>query len=183
MSPVNTTILISVVIAAVYLLTNLSFPADHNFVLGEYCSQPKYFLKSSYESNVNSLLTSFVNSAALSAYNNFTVDGIYGLYQCRGDPSYGSADCVSCVSQAVRRLRSICARACGGSMQLEGCFVKYDKVAFLGVPDKTSVVNSCRIEFAYKSDEVARTNALLSFLVASVQWRTQNLFLSGSSTC
>ncbi|VVB17351.1 unnamed protein product [Arabis nemorensis] len=186
MSPVKTTtILISSVVfaAVVYLLTNFSSsPADH--IIQDHCSEPNYFPKSffsfnnyfpissSYESNVNSLLTSFVNSASVSSYNNFTVDGnpkdtVHGLYQCRGDPSYGAADCVNCVSQAVRRLRNICAGAPGGWIQLEGCLVKYDNVAFVGVPDKTLVRNSCVFPFRYKPDEVARTNALLRYLVAS----------------
>lgn len=52
-------------------------------------------------------------------------------------------------------------------MQLDGCFVKYDNTTFLGVEDKTVLVNKCGPSIAYDSDALTRRDALLGFLAAS----------------
>ncbi|KFK33384.1 hypothetical protein AALP_AA5G006100 [Arabis alpina] len=157
-------------IAVVSLVGTFSLAAVDTFVYGG-CSQPKYFPGSLYESNVNSLLTSFVNSASLYTYNNFTIPGdiaaVYGLYQCRGDLSSSSGDCARCVARAVSRLGSLCVGACGGALQLEGCFVKYDNATFLGVEDKTVVVRRCGSPVGYNSDELTRRDSVVGYLAAS----------------
>jgi hypothetical protein len=55
------------------------------------CTQDKYDPGSSFSTNLNSMLTSFVNSASSYSYNNFSIPGpdapVYGLYKCRGDLS------------------------------------------------------------------------------------------------
>ncbi|CAH8363595.1 unnamed protein product, partial [Eruca vesicaria subsp. sativa] len=161
-----TIISISVVIAAVYLLTNFAFPAVEPLVYYHYCSPPKYFPGSSSKSNVSSLLNMFVNSASIYTYNNLTVNGNYGLHQCRGDLS--SDECVSCVAQAVRLLQSHSVGETGCALQLEGCLVKHDNVMFFGVADNTAMVMSCGTPAGYnkyKSDEL--TNALVNKVVAS----------------
>ncbi|KAG4935018.1 hypothetical protein JHK82_049321 [Glycine max] len=123
----------------------LSSPAD--FFLYGGCTQQRYTSNSPYESNLNSLLTSLVNSATYSSYNNLTVvgssqsDAVYGLYQCRGD--LAMPDCAACVSRAVSRAGQLCPATCGGAVQLDGCFIKYDNVTFLGVEDKTVVLKRC----------------------------------------
>ncbi|KAK4805000.1 hypothetical protein SAY86_004817 [Trapa natans] len=119
-----------------------------DFVYGG-CSHQKYYPGSPYESNLDSLLTSIVNSAAFSSYSNFTaagaspMDAIYGMYQCRGD--LPELDCAACVSHAVIRTRALCPGTCGAAAQLEGCYVKYDNSTFLGVEDKTVVLKKCGI--------------------------------------
>ncbi|XP_013703724.2 plasmodesmata-located protein 6 [Brassica napus] len=160
-------------ITVLFLLGTFTFAAVDTFVYGG-CSQTKYFPGSPYESNVNSLLTSFVSSASLYTYNNFTVNGIsggdgsvYGLYQCRGDLSLGSGDCARCVARAVSRLGSLCAGATGGALQLEGCFVKYDNSTFLGVEDKTVVVRRCGSPVGYNSDEMTRRDSVVGYLSTS----------------
>ncbi|MCI60636.1 cysteine-rich repeat secretory protein 60-like, partial [Trifolium medium] len=52
-------------------------------------------------------------------------------------------DCSSCVAHAVSRAGNICPGVCGGVVQLEGCYVKYDNDKFLGVEDKTIVLKKC----------------------------------------
>ncbi|KAI4339452.1 hypothetical protein MLD38_024396 [Melastoma candidum] len=124
-----------------------SFSLDYtSFVFGG-CSQQKFSPSSPYQSNVNSLLTSLLNSASYSSYNNYTVPGssmgdvVYGLFQCRGDLSL--PDCATCVSQAVSRVGTLCSNTCGAAVQLQGCFIKYDNDTFLGVEDKTVVLKKC----------------------------------------
>ncbi|KAL0828345.1 hypothetical protein Bca101_052023 [Brassica carinata] len=116
MSSTKTIISISVVIAAVYLLKIFAFPVEP-LVYYHYCSPAKYFHGPSSKSNIDSLLNLFVNSASIYTYNNLTVNGVYGLYQCRGDVS--SSDCVSCIAQAVRLLQSDSLGESGRALQLK----------------------------------------------------------------
>ncbi|MED6121993.1 Plasmodesmata-located protein 7, variant 2 [Stylosanthes scabra] len=137
--------LLLLALMVVYLSSCYSAPID-TFVYGG-CTQQRYNPSTPYESNLNSLLGSLVNSATFSAYNNLTVlsstqSGVaYGLYQCRGD--LAMPDCASCVARAVSRAGELCPATCGGAVQLDGCFVKYDNVAFVGVEDKSVVLRKC----------------------------------------
>ncbi|VFQ88126.1 unnamed protein product [Cuscuta campestris] len=109
----------------------------------------KFSPGSPFESNLNSLLASLVNSASNSSYNNFTAAGptgqaadvVRGLYQCRGDLS--ASDCAACVSGTVPQFPHFCPSATGGVLQMEGCLVKYDNADFIGMEDKTVVYKSC----------------------------------------
>lgn len=104
-------------------LASPAMSAADSFVYGG-CSQFKYSSGSAYESGVNSLFTSLVNSANSAPYNNFTMTGptpedtAYGLFQCRGDLS--PSTCFSCVSHAVNQLSALCMKSTGGALQLEG---------------------------------------------------------------
>ncbi|XP_015895423.2 plasmodesmata-located protein 6 [Ziziphus jujuba] len=155
------------------LVTTPSTSATETFVFGG-CSQLKYAPGSPYESNVNSLLTSAVNSAMSTSYNNFTISGssssssqdtVYGLFQCRGD--LNGNDCGRCVARAVSQLGTLCVDSFGGALQLEGCFVKYDNSKFLGVEDKTVVVKKCGPSIGYDSDALTRRDAVLAYLGTS----------------
>ncbi|KAH6773905.1 plasmodesmata-located protein 6 [Perilla frutescens var. hirtella] len=140
------------------------------------CSQLKYNPGSPYESNVNSVLTSILNSASYANYNNFKIslpgsaadDVVYGLFQCRGDLS--GSDCHECVTNALGRLGSTCVGASGGALQLEGCFVRYDNTSFVGAPDKTVVSDKCGPLIADDSDVLTRRDAVLSYLEAGGQF-------------
>ncbi|XP_061342901.1 plasmodesmata-located protein 7-like [Gastrolobium bilobum] len=151
------------------LSTSLSYSTDL-FLYGG-CTQQRYNPNSPYESNLNSLLSSLINSATFSSYNNFTVVGsspndvVYGLYQCRGD--LAMQDCASCVSRAVSRAGDLCPEACGGAVQLDGCFVKYDNATFLGVEDKTVVLRKCGPSVGYDPNSMGVRDAVLSGLAGS----------------
>ncbi|KAJ4710047.1 Cysteine-rich repeat secretory protein like [Melia azedarach] len=124
-------LLLLLVSLTVSVLPTPSSSATDTFVFGG-CSQLKYIQGSWYENSVNSMLTSLVNSAMFTSYNNFTIQGansqetLYGLFQCRGD--LNTADCGRCVSRAVSQLGTLCLDSCGGALQLDGCFVKRDAV-------------------------------------------------------
>ncbi|KAA8547695.1 hypothetical protein F0562_004124 [Nyssa sinensis] len=135
------------------------------------CAQVKYVPNSPYESNLNSLLTSLVNSATYSAYNNYTIMGsgpqdvVYGLYQCRGDVAM--PDCAMCVARSVSQLGLLCSQKCGGAVQLEGCFVKYDNATFLGVEDKTVVLKKCGPSIGYETEAMGRRDAVMAGLAGA----------------
>ncbi|XP_047311541.1 plasmodesmata-located protein 7 [Impatiens glandulifera] len=131
------------------------------------CSQLKYAPTSSYyESNLNSLLTSLVNSATYSSYNKFTVMGptqsdvVYGLYQCRGD--LAMPDCATCVARAVTQVTRLCPTTCGGALQFQGCYVKYDNSTFLGDEDKSVVLKKCGPSTGYDTDAMGQRDAVLA---------------------
>lgn len=157
-------------------LPHPSTPSTQSFLYGG-CSQQKYTHNTPYESNVNSLLTSLVNSASSSNFNEFKIsvpgstqsDIVYGLYQCRGDLE--SLDCKNCVVRAVSQLGALCANSQGAGLQLEGCFIKYDSNSFLGVEDKTMVYKKCGpSSLGYESDGLARRDAVLDYLTAGGQY-------------
>ncbi|KAF3432134.1 hypothetical protein FNV43_RR26873 [Rhamnella rubrinervis] len=159
-----------VFLLTVSVLATPSNSATDTFVFGG-CSQLKFTPGSPYESNVNSILTSLVNSAMFATYSNFTVatapgsssqDTVYGLFQCRGD--LNGNDCAQCVARSVSQLGTLCPNSFGGALQLEGCFVKYDNNKFLGVEDKTVVVKKCGPSIGYNSDALTRRDAVLAYL-------------------
>lgn len=162
-------------------LTRPSTSAIDSFVYGG-CAQPKYSPGTPYESNVNSILTSLVNSASFANFNNFkisvpgstTSDVVYGLFQCRGDVS--SSDCQDCVAHAVSQLGVLCVNSAGGALQLDGCFVKYDNTSFLGVEDKTVVMKKCGPSIGFDSDALTRRDSVMGYLAAGGQY-----FRMGSS--
>lgn len=151
------------------LFLSLTNSSTINIYLYGGCSQQMYTPKSPYESNLDSLLASLVNSATYSSYNNFTVMGstqqdvIYGLYQCRGD--IAMPDCASCIARAVTRAGDMCRDTCGGTVQLDGCLVKYDNATFLGVEDKAVVLKRCGPSVGYNSEAMGSRDAVLGGLV------------------
>ncbi|XWS63966.1 hypothetical protein CRYUN_Cryun06bG0146600 [Craigia yunnanensis] len=163
-------ILLLLLVLSIFFITPSNSATD-SFVFGG-CSQLKYTSGSPYEYNVNSILTSLVNSAMFTSYNNFTMpagstsqDTVYGLFQCRGDLNNG--DCSRCVAKSVSQLGTLCLDSTGGALQLEGCFVKYDNTTFLGVEDKTVVVKKCGPLLSSYSDALTRRDAVLGYLGAS----------------
>ncbi|MCD7453939.1 hypothetical protein HAX54_022748 [Datura stramonium] len=165
----NVLLVYYMIIIIFLIFTHQSNASIQSFVYGG-CSQQKYNPGSVYESNVNSVLTSLVNSASYANFNNFKIsmpgsaqnDVVYGLFQCRGD--LGSSDCRRCVAAAVSQLGTLCAVSCGGALQLDGCFVKYDNVSFLGVEDKGIVMHKCGPSIMDDSDMMARNDGVLTYL-------------------
>lgn len=76
-------------------------------------------------------------------------------------------DCATCVARAVSQLGSLCSQTCGGALQLQGCFVKYDNDTFLGVEDKTVVLKKCGPSVGYEAERMGRRDAVLGSMEAS----------------
>ncbi|KAL8241816.1 hypothetical protein R6Q59_012118 [Mikania micrantha] len=131
------------------------------------CSQLNFTLMTPYESNVNSLFTSLVDSASINNFNKFEISPqdnvVYGLFQCRGDLS--SLSCKDCVAGAIGELKKICPVSTCGEIQLEGCYVKYDNMSFFGDQEKNEVCRRCGPSISYNSDVLNRIDGALAYLV------------------
>ncbi|KAD2393603.1 hypothetical protein E3N88_40580 [Mikania micrantha] len=144
----------------------LSVFAKESIVYFE-CSQLYYTSTTTYESNVNSLFTSLVSSASVSNFNKFEIspqnDVVYGLFQCRGDLSF--LECKDCVENSVNQLKETCPKSTSGTIQLEGCFVKYDNTSFFGVVDNMKVFMRCGPSIGYNSNILTQIDDALTYLV------------------
>ncbi|KAF5750009.1 putative DUF26 domain-containing protein 1 precursor [Tripterygium wilfordii] len=73
-------------------------------------------------------------------------------------------DCATCVARSVSQLGTFCSQTCGGGLQLEGCYVKYDNATFLGAEDKTVVLKKCGPSVGYEPEQMGRRDAVLASL-------------------
>lgn len=137
------------------------------------CSPSKYQPGTPFEDNLKSLLTSITNAAPNGAYSSFTAganatrDGAaaaYGLYQCRGD--LGNGECAACVRDALAQLNQVCPGAYAASLQLEGCYVRYDSTNFVGQPDTAMVYRKCSTSTSGDADFLRNRDAVLGALQA-----------------
>lgn len=145
------------------------------------CSQEKYEPNSPFEGNRNSFLASVVSSSSQAAYTSFAIGNdssgppeasIYGLYQCRGDLK--TTDCSRCIESAVNQIGLVCPYTLGASLQLEGCYVRYEHIDFLGKPDTSLRYKKCSksanndVEFFRRRDDVlADLQTAIGFKVSS----------------
>ncbi|XP_062184111.1 plasmodesmata-located protein 8-like [Phragmites australis] len=135
------------------------------------CSPSKYQPGTPFEANLNSLLTSIANAAPNGGYNTFTAGAngtgapgtaAYGLYQCRGD--LGNDDCAACVRDALGQLNQVCTTAYAASLQLEGCYVRYDSSNFVGQQDTAMVYRKCSTSTSSDGDFLKNRDAVLGDL-------------------
>ncbi|KAI5013963.1 hypothetical protein ZWY2020_055353 [Hordeum vulgare] len=144
--------------------------ADTDTFIYAGCSPSKYQPGTPYEGNLKSLLASITNAAPTGAYSSFangTGDGAaaYGLYQCRGD--LGDGECAACVRGALAQLDQVCPGASAASLQLEGCYVRYDSTNFVGRPDTAMVYRKCSASTSADAGFLGSRDAVLGALQAA----------------
>lgn len=143
MSNPNFTLLSLFIIISIFTLP-VRADEDFNGFVYAGCSQPHYDPGSSYESSVNSVLTSLTNAAGSTTYTNITSPDstfVCGLFQCRSDLPVSYCD--SCIHDAVSRLSTLCPLAAGAGVQLRSCFLRYGNDSFLGKPDNNVLYKDC----------------------------------------
>ncbi|XP_010512407.1 PREDICTED: cysteine-rich repeat secretory protein 15 [Camelina sativa] len=121
---------------------------SHIFIYGG-CSPEKYTPNTPFESNRDTFLSSVVTSSSDASFNSFAVgnesssssSAVFGLYQCRDD--LRSSDCLKCIQTSVDQITLICPYSFGASLQLEGCFLRYETNDFLGKPDTSLRYKKC----------------------------------------
>lgn len=148
--------------------TTRSYPSRTHITIYASCSEEKYQPNTPYESNLNSLLSSVATSSSEVTFNSYGIGNgtstqpegaVYGLYQCRGD--LHPIDCSKCVGRAVNQISLVCPYSLGASLQLEGCFVRYEHSGdFLGKLDTSIRYKKCSkgvssdVEFFRRRDDV-----------------------------
>ncbi|CDY10514.1 BnaC03g71000D [Brassica napus] len=114
------------------------------------CSPEKYTPNTPFESNRDTFLSSVVTSSSEASFNSFAVGNdssssssaaIFGLYQCRDD--LPSSDCSKCIQNSVDQITLLCPYSYGASLQLEGCFLRYETNDFLGRHDTSLRYKKC----------------------------------------
>ncbi|KAF3331550.1 cysteine-rich repeat secretory protein 60-like protein [Carex littledalei] len=143
MSNPNFTLLYLFIIISIFTLP-VRADEDFNGFVYAGCSQPHYDPGSSYESSVNSILTSLSNAASSTTYTNITSPAstfVCGLFQCRSDLPVSYCD--SCIHDAISRLSTLCPLAAGAGVQLRSCFLRYGNDSFLGKPDNNVLYKDC----------------------------------------
>ncbi|KAL1216456.1 Plasmodesmata-located protein 5 [Cardamine amara subsp. amara] len=168
----KTTLLCFLLVAVIFMDPSSSTATD-NYIYA-ICSPAKFSPASSYETNLNSLLSSFFSSTVLRRYENFTVPNgsgmkqergvtVYGLFQCRGD--LDPTSCSTCVSSAVAQVRTLCSYSYSGYLQMDSCIVRYDNVSFFGVEDKTLNLKKCGQVIGFDDQyALTRVNDVISSL-------------------
>ncbi|XP_075646604.1 plasmodesmata-located protein 8 [Castanea sativa] len=165
------TILVLRLLCLLFLLSSLSshgYPVKAHIFIYAGCSQEKYQPNSPFEANVNSFLASLASSSSQVSYNSLAIgngsspqaDGsIYGLFQCRGDLKI--LDCSQCIQSAVTQIGLVCPYSYGASLQLEGCYIRYEHVDFLGKLDTSLRHTKCSkssvssdVDFFRRRDDV-----------------------------
>ncbi|GJN29129.1 hypothetical protein PR202_gb17324 [Eleusine coracana subsp. coracana] len=133
------------------------------------CSQARYDPGSQYAADVDTALSSLINSAAYTAYANYTSPStstnLAAVHQCRSD--LPAAVCGTCVKSAAAKLSSLCNAAAGAAVQLRACFVRYGNDSFLGRQDTTVLFKKCGGESAADTGVVAMRDAALGALAAA----------------
>ncbi|KAF3492800.1 hypothetical protein DY000_02056752 [Brassica cretica] len=136
------------------------------------CSPEKYTPNTPFESNRDTFLSSVVTSSSEASFNSFAVGNdsssyssaaIFGLYQCRDD--LPSSDCSKCIQNSVDQITLLCSYSFGASLQLQGCFLRYETYDFLGKQDTSLRYKKCsskRVENDY--DFFKRRDDVLSDL-------------------
>ncbi|CAI9103650.1 OLC1v1002175C1 [Oldenlandia corymbosa var. corymbosa] len=155
------------------------------------CSQEKYQPNSPYETNLNTLLSSIVNSASQTLYNNFALgndtsssssaqpDGAtFCLYQCRGDLK--PANCATCVASAVSQINLICAYSYGATLQLEGCLLRYEHFDFLGKQDTSLRFKKCSASVSNDGEFLRRRDDVIADLMTGAVNSAFRVSSSGS---
>ncbi|RLM54206.1 cysteine-rich repeat secretory protein 12-like [Panicum miliaceum] len=147
------------------------------------CSQARYDPGSQYAADVDTALSSLVNSAGYTAYANYTspsaATGLSGVYQCRSD--LPAAVCGGCVKSAASKLSSLCNAAAGAAVQLRACFVRYGNDSFLGKQDTTVLFKKCGGESAGDTGVVAMRDAALGALVAASAPADEGSYRAGAA--
>ncbi|KAG2605154.1 plasmodesmata-located protein 6-like [Panicum virgatum] len=148
------------------------------------CSQARYDPGSQYAADVDTALSSLVNSAGYTAYANYTspsaaATGLAAVYQCRSD--LPAAVCGACVRSAASKLSSLCNAAAGAAVQLRACFVRYGNDSFLGKQDTTVLFKKCGGESAGDTGVVAMRDAALGALVAASAPADEGSYRAGAA--
>lgn len=173
---------ITILFFIILVTNNIHFTKSHAFIYSG-CSQEKYQPNSPYQTNLNSLLSSITSSSYTTLYNSFTLGtdpstvssegSVYGLYQCRGDLNY--KDCSACIASSINQIVLLCPYTYGATLQLDGCFIRYEHVDFLGKPDTNLVHKKCSKRSLNDAEFLRRRDDVLDDLRGAAGFRVSSV--------
>ncbi|XP_064981418.1 cysteine-rich receptor-like protein kinase 44 [Musa acuminata AAA Group] len=129
---------------------------------------------STYESNLNLLLSSLVSNGSGSGFSTGTVgripNRVQGLVLCRGDTN--ATTCGSCLSNGAVDIRQICAYYKDAVVWYDECLIRFSNLQFLSTFDNEPTVALVNYDL---KDEVDRFNKVVNELLSSTaDWAAYN---------
>ncbi|KAI4323612.1 hypothetical protein L6164_023205 [Bauhinia variegata] len=128
---------ITLLVLALLSLTILTTEAQSPSYIGDDCkSSTEQALSSTYQTNVNKILSWLTSSVGTSkGYNHTTIgtgtnDTVYGLFDCRGDVDISF--CQFCISTAQREMLTRCPNRVSAVMWYDYCILRYSNQDFIG---------------------------------------------------
>ena len=121
-------------------LLSLTTHATAPIHLNEVCANTTFSSNSTYQSNLNSLLSSLSSNAtdSLEFYNTTsgenTSNPVYGLFLCRGDVT--PQLCQECVAAAVKEITKKCSREKVAVIWYDECMLRYSNRSFFSTVDE-----------------------------------------------
>lgn len=113
------------------------------------------------------------NSLAIGNGSSTPAEGsIYGLYQCRGDLKI--FDCSKCIESAVNQIGLVCPYSLGASLQLEGCYIRYEHADFIGKLDTSLRHSKCSKSVSNDVDFFKRRDDVLADLQGTIGFRVSS---------
>ncbi|KAF9588273.1 hypothetical protein IFM89_008690, partial [Coptis chinensis] len=163
---------------------NLSTAQTH---VTEFCLGGNYTTNSTFQADLSILLSSMSNNSTLTnntKYFNNTVrsnsDGVYGLFQCRGD--YTSEDCKKCAKTATEEVTIRCPFKKESVLFYEECLLHYsDKpvISIVQLDPTVYLVNTRNISDT--NQFTPRLNELMEGIVARAVSNSSSLFAVGEN--
>ncbi|GMY23193.1 plasmodesmata-located protein 8-like [Fagus crenata] len=113
------------------------------------------------------------NSLAIGNGSSTPAEGsIYGLYQCRGDLKI--FDCSKCIESAVNQIGLVCPYSLGASLELEGCYIRYEHADFIGKLDTSLRHSKCSKSVSNDVDFFKRRDDVLADLQGTIGFRVSS---------
>ncbi|KAF9616863.1 hypothetical protein IFM89_032713 [Coptis chinensis] len=171
--------------SALVLHFNLSTAQTH---VTEFCLGGNYTTNSTFQADLSILLSSMSNNNSTSRNNTrfFTntvrrnSDGVYGLFQCRGD--YTSEDCKNCAKTATEEVTNRCPFKKETVLFYDECLLHYSDKNFiynLQLDPAVFLVNS--VDISNADQFTPRLNTLMEGIVARALSNSSSLFAVGKS--
>ncbi|XP_077224197.1 cysteine-rich receptor-like protein kinase 10 isoform X1 [Tasmannia lanceolata] len=124
------------------------------------CTGDNYASQSTFETNLNSLLSSLTSKAALGLYSNGTAGEnsklVYGLFLCKGDISQDA--CQNCIQTASKDIIPFCSNSKQAIVWYESCQLRYSDRNFLGLIDTSTGF------YLYNNKTITSPNIALAFI-------------------
>ncbi|KAK7391018.1 hypothetical protein VNO78_19297 [Psophocarpus tetragonolobus] len=172
--------------------STISKGSDPNY-LNHSCSSNKTFTpNSTYQANLQTLLTSLYSHATNSQFYNTTTGGgvagetLYGSFMCRGDVT--NHTCHKCVKTATRQIAAVCPRSKEALIWYHECLVRYSNRCFFSSMEEWprfsfmdyNVTNSTKVEGSYGFWLLSKTlsDAVGEAANGAMKFATKNATLS-----